>query len=306
MSKRLVLAIVLMLVLAGCGGAPASQPATTAPDTTATEPAAASGGEEGQPAAPAEGGSSVRLTFAGSTTVQPLAEKLGAVYQQQNPGMELEIGAGGSRVGIEAVQQGNADIGMASRELKEDEQTPGMDVHQIAIDVLAIIVHPSNPVNDLSLEQLRGIYEGTITNWNEVGGPDVPIVPVIRELSSGTRGAFDEIVLDDGEPTASAVSQVTAGEVHTYVAETEGAIGYVGFGHIGGDEVQVLSIDSVVPSPDSAVDRSYRLKRPLQLLTGPLSRPEAMGFVEFALSDEGQQIVADDGWVPVKKSAMDE
>jgi phosphate transport system substrate-binding protein len=251
---------------------------------------------------PTQASSSVRVTFAGSTTVQPLAEKLGEVYRQKNPNVVLDISAGGSRVGIQAIQEGSTDIGMASRELHDDEQTDGMEQFQIAIDVLAIIVHTTNPVEQLSLEQLRGIYTGEITNWSEVGGSDMPIAPIIREVSSGTRGAFDEIVLEDGVLLETPENtEITAGEVHTRVATSPDAIGYVGFGHVGGEDVKVLAIDGVEPSPETATDGSYQLKRPLLLLLGPLSRPQARSFVEFALSDEGQQIVADDGWVPVRR-----
>jgi phosphate transport system substrate-binding protein len=272
--------LLVSLVLAGC--------ATTAqaPDPTATPTTVVIASE--------------RLTFAGSTTLQPLAEELAKVYKEQHPEVELDIGAGGSRVGIEAIQTGKADIGMASRDLKEGEQTEGMEIHQVAIDVLAMIVHPSNPVDELSLEDLRGIYSGEITNWSEVGGDDMEIIPVVREVSSGTRGAFDDIVLDGEDPTEDAVAQVTAGEVHAYISDTEGAIGYVGFGHLGGDDVQLLTIDGIEPSPDAAIDGSYKLKRPLLFLTGPLSQPGAQEFIEFALSPEGQELVVENEWVPVK------
>jgi phosphate transport system substrate-binding protein len=272
--------LLVSLVLAGC--------ATTAqaPDPTATPTTEVIASE--------------RLTFAGSTTLQPLAEELAKVYKEQHPEVELDIGAGGSRVGIEAIQTGKADIGMASRDLKEGEQTEGMEIHQVAIDVLAMIVHPSNPVDELSLEDLRGIYSGEITNWSEVGGDDMEIIPVVREVSSGTRGAFDDIVLDGEDPTEDAVAQVTAGEVHAYISDTEGAIGYVGFGHLGGDDVQLLTIDGIEPSPDAAIDGSYKLKRPLLFLTGPLSQPGAQEFIEFALSPEGQELVVENEWVPVK------
>ncbi len=242
-----------------------------------------------------------RLTFAGSTTVQPLVEKLAGVYRQEYPDVDLEIAAGGSVVGIQAVQEGRADIGMASRRLKTEEQSPGMEIYQIAIDVLAIIVHPSNPVNDLSREQLRDIYLGTISNWQEVGGPDMPIVPVIREISSGTRGAFDEIALEGEEPVSTADTRITAGEVETRVANTPEAIGYVGFGNVG-DQVKVLMIAGAFPTPETARMNDYQLQRPLLLLVGPLSRPQACTFINFTLSEVGQQIVVDDGWVAVDTS----
>jgi phosphate transport system substrate-binding protein len=241
------------------------------------------------------------LSFAGSTTVQPLVEALGEEYRQRHPDVALNIAAGGSVVGINAVQNGEVDIGMASRRLREGEQTEGMEVHQIAVDVLAVIVHPTNPVDNLSLEDLQDIYLGEITNWEEVGGDDEDILPVIREVTSGTRGAFDKIVLDDEEPTGDAMVEVTASEVEARVAATENAIGYIGFGHIE-EEIKVLSIDGVEPSPEAALSGAYSLQRPLQLLTGPLSRNLAQTFVDFALSDDGQDMVQQEGWVPARSA----
>ncbi len=293
--------LLVALLIAGCSGGGASPSASDGGSSgeSTNEESNTESGTDSQDDGGSEGASE-RLTFAGSTTVQPLAEKLGKVYRQQNPNVELEIGAGGSRVGIQAVQEGTADIGMASRELKEGEQTEGMEVYQIAVDVLAMIVHPSNPVEELSLEQLKGIYTGEITNWSEVGGEDMPIVPVIRETTSGTRGAFDDIVLGDDDPIETEENtEVTAGEVHAHVAESEDAIGYVGFGHLSGDDVKVVSIDGIEPNPESAKDGTYKLKRPLQMMIGSLSRPLAKEFIDFVLSEEGQQIVVEDGWVPV-------
>jgi phosphate transport system substrate-binding protein len=239
------------------------------------------------------------LSFAGSTTVQPLAEALGEAYRRLYPNVSLNIAAGGSVVGINAVQNGEVDIGMASRKLRDSEKTEGMEIHQIAVDVLAVIVHPSNPVDNLSLEELQGIYLGEITNWEEVGGEDAEIVPVIREVTSGTRGAFDDIVLDDEEPTSDADVQITASEVEARVATTENAIGYIGFGHIE-EEIKVLPIDGVEPSPEAALSGEYGLQRPLHLLTGPLSRDLAQSFIDFALSEEGQDIVVEEGWVSAR------
>lgn len=291
MDKRqawYLLSIILMILLASCGGT-AQQPVPVETDT------------------PESAVAQERLIFAGSTTVQPLAETLAKTYREQNPGIEMEVGAGGSRVGIQAIQEGTADIGMVSRDLREGEKTEDMQVHQIAIDVLAMIVHPSNPVDELSLEELRSIYTGEITNWNEVGGEDMPILPAIRDVSSGTRGAFDEIVLEGEDPIETEENtHITAGEVHSRVVDNPEAIGYVGFGHLSGDEVKVLAIDGVEPGPEAAMDGTYKLKRPLQMLTGSLSRPGAEVFIEFVLSPEGQKIVEEDGWVPVAATAQEE
>jgi phosphate transport system substrate-binding protein len=240
-----------------------------------------------------------RITFAGSTTVQPLAGKLGDLFRTHHPDVVLEIAAGGSVVGIQAIHDGTADIGMASRALKPQE-AEGIDQHQIAIDVLAVIVHSSNPVEALSLEQLKGIYTGEITNWRELGGPDQPIVVVARGKNSGTRGAFDEIVLEKQEPDAPGLrTAVTAGDMAAIVAEDPAAIGYVGFGNLE-SEVKAVAIDDVFPTSEAAQDGSYRLVRPLLLLTGPLTQPIAQTFIDFVLSPEGQQLVEQDGWVPVR------
>ncbi|MBN1136719.1 MAG: phosphate ABC transporter substrate-binding protein [Anaerolineae bacterium] len=249
------------------------------------------------PPEPTEEVLSGRITFAGSTTVQPLADILGQAFREQHPDVELEIAAGGSVVGIEAVHNGTADIGMASRALT-DEEAAGIEVYQIAVDVIAVVVQASNPLQSLTLEQLQGIYRGEITNWSELGGDDLDITVVMRGENSGTRGAFDGIVLDGDAPTAPSLeTAVTAGDMAAIVGDNPGAIGYVGFGNIEAD-LELVSIDGVMPSAEAARNGSYRLVRPLLLLTGPLTQPLARRFVEFALSDEGQQIVADSDWIP--------
>lgn len=240
-----------------------------------------------------------KLTFAGSTTLQPLVAKLGDAFQKVNPQVSLDIAAGGSVVGIQAVHDGSVDIGMASRALTEAE-AQGINQYQIATDVIAIVVHPDNPIQGLSIEQLFDIYMGKITNWKEVGGLDEEIIPVTREKSSGTRGAFDELVLEKQEPAASALrTAVTAGDMAALVSGNVAAIGYVGFGNLE-PSLKVISINGVFPSEATASQGSYPLTRPLLLLTGPLSQPLADEFITFALSDEGQKLVREFGWVPVK------
>ncbi len=240
-----------------------------------------------------------RITFAGSTTVQPLADKLGSAFQANHPQLQLDIAAGGSMVGIKAVHDGTADIGMASRAL-EPEEANGIEQYQIASDVLAIVVNQSNPITGVTRSQLRDIFLGQLMNWKELGGPDRPIVPVVREKSSGTRGAFDELVLAKKEPQGERLqTAVTAGDAAALVANTPGAIGYVGFGNLD-NKLKVLAVDGVTPSPESVRNQTYQLVRPLLLLTGPLTQPLAKTYIDFALSAEGQQLVETDGWVRVK------
>ncbi len=287
----LTLMLVMVISSSGCGASPA---ATSAPDAPTEAPPATS--------APAATELRGTIEIVGSTTVVPLVEKLRETFIQKYPNITVNVGAGGSVVGIEAVQDGRTDIGMSSRRLRREEILEGMQLHPIALDVLAIIVHPSNPIEGMTKEQLQGIFKGEITNWKEVGGKDMPILPVLREITSGTRGAFDDVALDGQEPTTNANVQITASEVEAKVASTENAIGYIGFGHIVENEIKVITINGVAPSPETAKDGSYPLLRPLLLLTGPLSRDTAKVFIDFALSPEGQQIVEEDGWVPAVSS----
>lgn len=265
--------LILSILIVACGRAPATLPEATA-------------------------GLTGRVTFAGSTTVQPLADRIGQAFRERYPGVELDIAAGGSLVGIQAVHDGTVDIGMASRALTSEE-AEGIEQYQIAIDVIAVVVHPDNPVSGLTMAQLAAIYRGDIVNWSQVGGLEQPILVVVREQTSGTRGAFDELVLEKQSPTApNQQVAVAASEVVALVAENAHAIGYVGFGHLE-PTIRALTIDGVSPTEEAARDGSYPLVRPLLLLTGPLTQPVARRYVEFALSDEGQQIVKESGWVPV-------
>jgi phosphate transport system substrate-binding protein len=254
-------------------------PSAATPQSTATQPIAGT------------------ITFAGSTTLQPLAHELGLAFNVEYPNVVLDIAGGGSLVGIHAVHDGTVDIGMASRSLKPEE-AEGITQHQVAVDVIAVVIHISNPVENLTLEQLRGIYLGDIVNWNQVGGRDQVIVAVARGQNSGTRGAFDQIVLDGQVPKASDMHlAVTAGDMAVAVMNNPAAIGYVGFGNLEPD-LKMVSIDGIPPSEETAQGGSYQLVRPLMFLTGPLTQPLAHMFVDYALSDRGQQIVVASGWVP--------
>ncbi|HPH98532.1 MAG TPA: phosphate ABC transporter substrate-binding protein [Anaerolineaceae bacterium] len=251
------------------------------------------------PEAPTQAPLMGTLSFAGSTTVQPLAARLGEAFKQQHSQVSFDIAAGGSSVGIQAIKNGSVDIGMVSRHLSQEESI-GLSIYPIAWDVIAVVVHADNMVETLSLEQLRGIYMGEIVNWKEIGGSDQIIIPITREQTSGTRTAFDELALEKKEPAAANIqSAVTAGDMAALVAKNPAAIGYVGFGNLE-KNLKVIKINAVAPTQSSARDGTYSLVRPLSLLTGSLSQPLAQKYIEFVLSDKGQKIIETSGWIPVK------
>jgi phosphate transport system substrate-binding protein len=276
MKKTLIL-FLLVFLISGC-----SQTAAITPTPTPTADALTG-----------------RLTLVGSTTIQPLISPIANDFMLLHPNVNLDIAGGGSAVGISAVHEGTADIGMASRALTDDE-SKGISQYQIAIDVLAIVVHPDNPVKNLTLAQIQDIYFGRVTNWKDLGGLDQAIVPVQRELSSGSRGAFDEMVLQKQTATASNIeTSVTAGDLAARVGKEEGVIGYVGFGNID-NTLKVIGVNGVIPNQVTAKDGSYPLIRPLILMTGPLTQPLAQTFIDYVLSPIGQKKINDLGWIPVK------
>jgi phosphate transport system substrate-binding protein len=275
-GKRLsIVLIVMILALCGCSRTPAT------------------------PAQPTAEPLSGKVTFAGSTTVQPLAATLAQAFNKSYPGVTLDIAAGGSSVGIKAVHDGTVDIGMASRSLSEEE-AEGIEVHKIAVDVIAVVVHPDNPVKSLTTEELAAIYRGEILNWQKVGGEDATMIVGIRETTSGTRKAFDTLVLGGENPSAPETETLmTNGDVVALVKDNPNAIGYVGFGYLQ-EGLNAVTIDGVEPTQENAMNSSYPLMRPLQLLTGPLTQPTAETFIEFALSEDGQAVVSESGWIPAQ------
>lgn len=277
-SRRLVpllLALLVAFVAGACDAAPAPEPGDVPNATERT------------------------LRLAGSTTVQPLAVILARAYEERHPEWSLEVAAGSSEVGLLGARQGAVDVGMVSRRLTPEE-AEGLDQRVVAWDVLALVVHPDNPITDIALERLVDVYERRVTNWTELGGPDLPVTPVHRAPISGTRGSFSTLVLGrKPREEPGTVEGITAQDILDLVATTPGAIGYVGFGHLREDTtVRVVSLDGVLPSAESAQAREYALVRPLSLLGSPLSSAGTGSFLDFALSPEGQRLVEANGWVP--------
>ena len=238
------------------------------------------------------------VTVAGSTTVQPLAELLADEFMGQNPDVEVTISGGGTSVGITSVNNGTVDIGAASRELKSDE--PELVEHLLARDGIAVVVAPGNAVTALTKAQVRDIYSGAITSWKDVGGPDHAINVVVRESGSGTRTAFEEMVMAKPEPAVTVVStaleQNSNGGVKQVVGGDPHAIGFISFGYVD-STVRALSIDGVEATADNAKSGTYPIVRPLYFLTKEEPTELVKEFIDFCLSDEGQAIVADEGYI---------
>ena len=252
--------------------------------------------------APAEEELTGELSLAGSTTIQPLAEQAAAAFTEMHPGVKIDVSGGGSSTGVKSAGEGTADIGMASREIKESEldEFPNLAIHTIAKDGIAIVVHPDVGVDGLTIEQVRSIFAGEITNWSEVGGSDTPIVVISREEGSGTRGAFEEMVMGEESPIVeTALLFPSNGAVRTAVSTTPDSIAYLSFGYLD-DSVKALAIDGVDATVANALNGSYPVVRPLNMLTDGEPEGVEKAFLDFIFSSDGQAIVEEEGYLPVK------
>ena len=244
----------------------------------------------------------VTITMAGSTTVQPLAEILAETYMVDHTNVRIDVQGGGSSVGVKAAGEQTADIGMASREIKDSEFTefPGINVVILARDGIAIVANPDVNVENLTIEQIKGIFGGTITNWQEVGGDDASIIVASREEGSGTRAAFEEMVLgEDVLITEKAILQPSNGAIRTTISTTPYAIGYLSFGYLD-DTVKAISVEGVVPTEANASNGTYPIVRPLNLVTFGEPTGAIKDFIDFVLSDAGQALVVEEGYIAVK------
>lgn len=248
-----------------------------------------------------------KVVVAGSTSVQPLSEELAAAFMAANTGVTIEIQGGGSGVGIKAAQDKIADFGSSSRELKAEEKATIANEYVIAKDGVAVVLDPANTVTDLSLDQIKQIFTGKITNWKEVGGADAPIVVVSREEGSGTRGAFVEITkVSEKDAAGTAVDNTTkdalvqpsTGAVKTTVANTPNTIGYISIGALD-DTVKAIKVEGIDATEANVLAGDYKISRPFLYLSNTELTPAAQAFLDFILSAEGQAIVAKD-FIPVQ------
>jgi phosphate transport system substrate-binding protein len=238
-----------------------------------------------------------QIIVAGSTSVQPLSEELAQAFMAKHPGARVIIQGGGSSAGIAAATSGAAQIGASSRELKPTET--GLTEFTIARDGIAIITHPSNGVNNLTTAQVQKIFAGEITNWKEVGGKDARILAVTRESGSGTRGAFEEIVMGKTAISSNAIVQGSTGAVMATVAQAKDAISYASMGVLD-KTVKTVRIDGVAATEENVVKKLYKISRPFLYLTKGEPSGLTKAYIDFVLSSEGQKIVARD-YIPVKR-----
>ena len=260
-TKRIILVIVIILVLAG--------------------------------AYLAINSGSSKVEIVGSTSVQPVAEKLVEKYKETHPDAQINVQGGGSSVGIKSAQDGTADIGTSSKALKKNE-SQGLTQIPLGQDGIVIAVNTKNSVDGVTSEQLKDIFSGKITNWKEVGGSDGKINVIRREDGSGTLDAFESIVMvKDTKIKSDAVVQSSTEAVKQSVKTDENAIGFVSYAHMSSD-VKALKIDGVSPSDDTIADGSYKLQRPFLFLVKGTPNQATQDFLNFVNSSEGQKVLKDE------------
>ena len=238
-----------------------------------------------------------KIEIAGSTSVQPVAEKLAAKYMEEHPNVRIDVMGGGSGLGIRSVSQGIIDIGTSSKALKSTEKQ-GLNEYPIGSEGIVMAVNLENPVGNLTKSQLKDIFSGNITNWKEVGGPDAKINLVVREEGSGTRSAFEDLVMNKTKVKADAIVQTSTESIKVAVKQDPNAIGYISLAHMTPD-VKAVTIDGVTPSIDTVKDGSYKLQRPFLFLTNGEPEGQVKEFIDWCLGPEGQEIVKDEKIVPV-------
>ena len=275
-------AVLALALLAGCGSSAA--PATT------TAPASE---------APAELSGTVATD--GSTSMEKVIGALGEAFMEQNKGVTFTYNPTGSGSGITAVGEGRCDIGLSSRALKDDEKASGLKETVLALDGIAVIVNPANPVSDLDVETIAKIYTGEITNWSEVGGNDAEIVLIGREAGSGTRDGFESIT--DTKDSCKYRQELTStGDVITTVSTNPDAIGYASLAALK-DNVKALTVGGIAPIEDTVKDGSYVIQRPFVLVTkdGAELSTAAQAFFDYATSADAADLIAAAGAVAVAK-----
>ncbi len=245
------------------------------------------------------------IVVKGSTTVLPIAQKVAEAYMKENPDTSISISGGGSGNGIKAIIDGTTDVAGSSRFIKDKEVALAVQngvypvPFAVAYDCIVPVVHPGNTVTNLTLDQLKGIYKGEIKNWKEVGGPDLKIVVISRDTSSGTYEVWEHKVMKKERVYPGALLQASNGAVAQAVAKNKNAIGYIGLGYVN-DSVKALTADNVKGSSETTLNGTYPISRPLYMFTNKWPAGEIAKFVNYVMHpDKGQKMIKDLGFVPL-------
>ena len=241
----------------------------------------------------------VTITVSGSTSVGPLMEKIAEKYEEENSNISIEINQTGSSAGIKDAMDGISQIGMSSRDLK-DEEAAKVKATVLAYDGVAVITNTSNPVKELTIEQIRDIFTGKVTNWSQIGGSNGPIVVVSRETGSGTRTAFEEGVgYSEEELVKTATISKGNGDVKTTVSTNENAIGFVSFEYLD-DAISAINVNGIKPTAENVKAGSYVLSRPFLAVTNEQYITEdTKNLIDYITGKEGQQIVKDNKLITI-------
>lgn len=245
------------------------------------------------------------LVIKGSTTVLPIAQKVAEAYMKQNPDVKISISGGGSGNGIKALIDGSTDIADSSRFIKDKEVKLAVEKGRypvpfaVAYDCIAPVVHPSNTVKDISTDQLLAIYKGEIKNWKELGGPDLKIVVISRDTSSGTYEVWHKKVMKKERVFPGALLQASNGAIVQAVAKNKNAIGYIGIGYMD-ESIKALTVNGVEGSAETTLNGTFPISRPLFMFTAGWPKGDTLNFINFVLNPEkGQEYVGEAGYVPL-------
>lgn len=239
------------------------------------------------------------LTLAGSTSVQPFAEKWAEAYKKSHPAVEIHVQGGGSTAGVQAAETGAAQIGMCSRDLKKEEEAK-LKATIVARDGIAVIVNKASSASDMTIDQVRAIYAGETKSWKDVGGSDAKITVITREDGSGTRGAFEELLMKDKRIDKSALVQDSTGAVRQMVSQDPTAIGYISLGQVDAS-VKALKIAGVEASEATIDAGKYTLVRPFLFVTKGPPEGQAKELIDWVLGPDGQALTRKEGLLPPKK-----
>lgn len=244
------------------------------------------------------------ITIQGSTTVNPISQVTAEAFMDGNPGMNISIRGGGSGTGIAALIDNTVELAQSSRFIAFSEVLRAVEnevypvPHRIGMDGIAVVVHPSNPIDELSLDELQSIFSGEIKNWSELGGKDQEIILVSRDSASGTFGVFNSIVLRERRLAPESLTQASNAAISSTVSQTPGGIGYVGLGYLT-QELKAVGVDGILPTNASVSSGEYPIARPLFFFTNGWPEGVIASYLGFVLSEEGQKLVEDEGFVPL-------